>query len=128
MSKKLIYFGCGNRSKGHYLVEREDSQSLRSMDAARLLGTGRNEAIFNMIDGTFAPSNTTKQGLYQVNVIPPLMIVSWWDYTGDERGASNSNLIGTGFGTAEEMIDAAITLFPKTMARQPRPTPNPQLP
>lgn len=122
--QKLIYFGCGNRSKGHYLVEREDSCSMRAMDAARLFGTGRNETIFGMIDGTFAPSDTTMQGKYQVNIVPPLMIVSWWDYTGDERSGSNSNLIGTGFASAEEIIDAAVKKFPVTMRRQPRPTPN----
>jgi len=123
--QKLLFFGCGNRQKGHYLVEREDSSSLRESDAARYFGTESHGRIYNCLDGMFAPGDTNKQGLYQVNTIPPFMIVSWWDYTGDSRGNSNSNLIGTGFSSAEEMIDAAVTKFPRTMARQPRPIPKP---
>lgn len=125
MEQKLLFFGCGNRQKGHYLAATDDGLSVRNEDAVRFFGSEKEGFVFKYIDGTFTPCDTREQGLYQVNSVPPLTIVSWWDYTGDSRRNSNSNLIGTGFTSAEEMIDAAVKKFPRTMSRQPRPIPNP---
>lgn len=79
--------------------------------------------MLNGIDGLFPPGSTFDQGKYQVSIVPPVMIVAWWDYTVDKRPGSNANLIGYGFNDAEEMIDEAYKLFPRIMNRQPRPVP-----
>lgn len=120
MDKSLVFFGCNCQQKGHYFYE-NDGYRLREIDVQHLFDL--RHPVFATIDGVFAPFNTRKAGIYQINSVPPLLIVSWWDYTGDERPGSNSSLIGRGFKDAEEMIDDAIKQFPKIMGRQSRPLP-----
>lgn len=116
MPKKLIYFGCIG-SKGHFFFGAKGRQG----DAAFSEFPGLSRTVFRFIDGAFTPGFTRDQGLYQINIVPPVMIVAWWDYTVDDRPGSNSNLIGMGYESAEEMIDAAYELYPSVMSRQPRP-------
>ena len=113
--KRLLYFGC-MRDKGHNLFD-ESGCSIRS----RLVGIPNvNEQIFEIIDASFTSRDLT-QGKYNDCVIPPLRIVAWWDYSIDSRPGSNSNLIGYGYESAEEMIDDSYKIFPSVMNRQKRP-------
>lgn len=116
MNKKLIFFGRNCSTNGHFLYE-NDGYSLRDGDAERIMDMPGCR-LFGFLDGLFCPYDTTEQGRYKVNSVPPLLIVSWWDYTGDSRPGSNSNLIGRGFESGEEMIKAAFNQFPKIMGRQ----------
>lgn len=112
--KKLFYFGCIGQ-KGHYLFggsEREAAKALHLSDA-----------FIRSIDGKFTPTETTEQGLYRLSVIGICQIVSWHDYSVDQRPGSNSILLGIGFNDAEEMLSEAEKLFPEVMKRQKRPTP-----
>ncbi len=115
--KKLLYFGC-IRVVGHSLFD-GDGNSINGR--GHLLGfTDVNTDILERLDGTFAPKST-EMGKYNDCIVPPLRIVAWWDYSLDKRGNSNSNLIGYGYSSAEEMIDDAYKRYPSVMNRQPRP-------
>lgn len=121
--KKLLYFGCGNNQKGHYLMDGDDSH----VNEDRISDSyGINRNLLRSIDGRFAPAGPEAQGLYQLSLIATtraglIKIIGWWDRSVDDRGQSNSALIGIGYADAEEMIDDAYLQFPKTMGRQPRP-------
>lgn len=114
--KTLMYFGC-IRTLGHYLWQHEGSYR----DSRLIRINGVNTKILNFIDGTFTPGSTSQQGLYNESIVPPFRIVSWHDYTVDKRPGSNSNLIGIGYESAEQMIDDAYQKFPSVMNRQERP-------
>lgn len=117
MKKKLAFFGVTSASAGHYFAGDGGAYAA----GYRNIFTGLNPEVLNRIDGTFPPGGTSEQGKYQAIVIPPVVIVAWWDYSVDGRPGSNANLIGSGFSNAEEMIDAAYERFPSIMNRQPRP-------
>lgn len=112
--KKLWFFGCIGQP-GHYWF---GDCNYRGPAIE-----GVNKQLFAVIDSTFPPGITT-QGIYNDVVVDKVRIVSWWDYTGDKRPGSNSNLVGVGYESAEQMIDDAINKFPQAMSRQPRPVPN----
>ncbi len=116
MTKKLIYYGFIRGSGRSFHGAKGPDANAGAMEFP-----GINKHVMEIIDGTFAPGTTKKQGLYLVSHVPPVMIVSWWDYSVDKRPRSNSNLIGMGFSNAEEMIDEAMQIFPEIMNRQPRP-------
>lgn len=122
MKKKLLYFGCIGHA-GHSLFEYDSPGGYIRATSANLREyfPQSNLECLKAIDGTFGP-HTREQGKYNDCTIPPLRIVSWWDYTIDSRPGSNSNLIGIGYESAEEMIDDAYKIFPSVMNRQPRPT------
>jgi hypothetical protein len=116
--KKLFYFGCGS-GPGHYFFGGKGSYS-RSI-AEELPGI--NCKVLDNIDGAYPPGGPEKEGIYLESIVPPVRIVSWWDRSVDSRPGSNSNLIGYGYGSAEEMLDDAVRLYPWVMKRHPRPTP-----
>lgn len=124
--KKLLYFGCGNNQKGHYIFEGDDQHARERVIAAQY---GINESILTgSIDSRFAPAGDQVQSIYLMHLIATtkvgfVKIVAWWDRSVDSRPGSNSALIGIGYVDAEQMIDDAYLLFPKTMGRQPRPKP-----
>lgn len=122
MAQKLYYFGCiSSGRKGHYLYA-SNSMITNSRDIEREFNDV-NCSILNCLDGTFCQRKTQTEGLYTDTIVWPFRIVAWWDTTGDSRGNSNSALIGYGFETAEQIIDAAIIKFPNIMGRQQRPKP-----
>lgn len=106
-NKILLFFGCENVT-GHYW----SGGSFRDIP-------GLTREIEYKIDTTFAPRNTREQGHYQVCTLPPVLIVSWWDYTIDSRPGSNSNLIAYGYDNVEEIFKDAKIKFPSVMNRQP---------
>jgi len=106
MSKTLLYFGCIGRP-GHYLFSSEGY----STDNHTRLIPGISEKLLGNMDSVFPPADT-RAGIYNDCVVPPVRIVSWWDYSVDKRPGSNSNLIGYGYSLAEEMIDDAYKKFP----------------
>ncbi len=112
MDKKLLYFGCIG-GKEHYLWPQFETIKI----------PGINSHLLQSLDGTFTPGNTNTQGLYQVSIVPPVMIVSWHDYSVDSRPGSHSTFIGYGYLSAQEIIEAAKKLFPDVMSRQPEPKP-----
>jgi len=121
--KRLLYFGCGNREKGHYLFSGDDCHE---SDDRVANAYGINKNLLRSIDGRFAPAGPEVTGIYQLHLIATtkvglIKILGWWDRSVDDRGQSNSNLIGIGYSDADEMIDDAYLLFPKTMSRQARP-------
>jgi hypothetical protein len=116
MEKQLFYFGCRTGFKGHYL---HDSDG-REMYPQSVKIEGFNSSILKVLDGTFTPKDW-KESVYKESNVPPAKIVAWWDYSEDTRPGSNMVLIGFGYTTAEEMIDAAYIKFPKTMGRMKRP-------
>ncbi len=115
MSQKLFYFGCIG-APGHYLHGAIYSSDPRV--AAKEM-PGINPRLLASLDDVFTPISTKQQGVYQVSIVPPVIIVAWHDYTGDSRPGSNSALVGYGYRSAEEIIEAAKLQFPKVMARQP---------
>lgn len=112
MDKKLLYFGCIGQV-GHYLFWGNSSVYERRPD----LIPGLNHRVLGSMDATFCPVDLT-EGKYQVSVVPPVIIVSWWDNSVDKRPGSNSNLIGYGYVNAEEIIQAAWQIYPQVMGRQ----------
>jgi hypothetical protein len=115
MNKRLLYFGCMG-TPGHSLYE--DQHTTVHPKYANI--PGLNQRVLECIDSTFTPKDM-KQGVYNVAVIHPVVILAWWDYTGDSRPGSNSALIGYGYATADEMLDDACKKFPVVMQRQERP-------
>lgn len=107
MDKVLLYFGC-DKVPGHYLIGGSESSIF-----------GINREVIRGIDKLFALGNTREQGHYQVSTVPPVIIVSWWDYTIDSRPGSNSNLIGYGYDNVEDIFKDAKIKFPSVMNRQP---------
>lgn len=127
MKKVLLYFGC-MRDKGHYLFESERSGSLmQDRLPSNIIIPNFNKRVLFGIDSTYCPMdgvNYAPEGYYNECVIPPLRILAWWDYSVDQRPGSNSNLIGYGYESAEEILLAADIIFPSVMKRQKiRPTP-----
>lgn len=114
--KKLLYYGC-IREKGHNLF---DTDGYSTAPRESLFPVKFNLQILKVIDGSFCPCNPMSQR-YNECIVPPLRIVAWWDYSIDQRPGSNSNLIGYGYESAEEMIDDAFNIFPSVMKRQTRP-------
>lgn len=115
--RALFYFGC-IRQTGHYLWATDTGREGATWIAEQL-HCGLN--LIGCLDGTFCPPYGVEG--YQESIVPPVRIVAWWDRTVDKRPNSNSVLIGYGFDTADEMLDAAMTQFPSVMNRQPRPLP-----
>jgi hypothetical protein len=115
--KKLLYFGCMSRT-GHFLYDQDNGHSVSGRE--HLLMPETNYGILKCIDANFTPKKL-KSGIYKESIIPPIRIVGWWDYSVDDRSGSNSNLIGVGYHSAEQMIDDAYKIFPTVMNRQPRP-------
>jgi len=99
---------------GHYWFGTKNAHSI--------IGSvpGLNKNLDGAIDSTFAPGSTTEQGLYQVSIVPPVMIISWWDRSVDRRHGSNSNFVGYGYLSAEDMLKDAETKFPWVLNRQPK--------
>jgi len=120
MKKILLYFGCYD-SVGHFLYEPNGWR----ISARKLLSEmpNFNVGLLEGMDGVFPPPQHIDG--YSETDVNPFKIVAWWDRSLDKRPGSNSNLIGFGYNSAEEMIDDAYKLFPKVMARQNRPTPSP---
>lgn len=123
--KKLYFFGCGNNQKGHYLFESDDRSTGHTDPISDRYGINR-RILGGMIDSSFAPANNEEQFKYQLSYVGTtkvdfIKIVSWWDRTGDSRPGSNSSLIGIGYASAEDMVDDAYAIFPKTMGRMTRP-------
>lgn len=117
--KRLWYFGPIGQP-GHYLWTNENRNATEHSIAVEL---SCNPGLLRHIDSTFPPGHTQHEGLYNDCMVPPFRIVAWWDRSVDKRPGSNSALIGVGYESAEEMIDAALKQFPSVMKRQPRPTP-----
>jgi hypothetical protein len=123
VTKKLLYFGC-IRESGHFLWQTERYHHHARQTAALI--PGLNPRVLEVLDGVFTPwieNGREIEGLYQESIVPPVRIVAWWDRSIDTRGACNSALVGFGFASAEEMLDAAAIQFPSVMARQKRPVP-----
>jgi hypothetical protein len=120
MKKQLLYFGCIGEA-GHYLWYSDRSKAYGSN--ARIDGV--NEKLLQNLDSVFPPPEIVGTGIYNDCIVPPVRIVSWWDRSVDKRPGSNSNLIGVGYASAEEMIDDAYKIFPSVMNRQERPKPSP---
>lgn len=119
MQKELIFFGVIGTSAGHYFQGIGGPYS----GGYRNVLPGVNLKVLEHIDGAYPPGSTNEGGKYQVSIVPPLLIVAWWDYSVDKRPGSNANLIGYGYDDPEQMIDDAYQQFPNVMKRQPRPTP-----
>lgn len=121
--KRLYYFGCKAKDtsdvKGHFLYN-ENMQKMYPEVLAREVKYA-NEDMLKYIDGIFCIGGSQPQGQYTDTPVFPFRIVAWWDRTGDSRYGSSSTLIGVGYESAEEMIDAAIKIYPIIMNRQPRP-------
>ena len=123
MEKKLYYFGCLSKTqKGHYLYRSEGSSHGSEREAVAVI-PNLSESLLKALDTTFAPNvnGYQKEGLYNDCVVPPVRIVAWWDRSADDRGNSNSALMGYGYDNAEQMIDDACIKFPSVMGRQKRP-------
>lgn len=118
MSKLLLYFGCIDRV-GHYLFGKGGASA--SERNAMSLFPSLNPNLLKHIDAIFPPTQTQIVGKYNECIVPPCIIVAWWDRSVDKRPGSNSNLIGFGYANAEEIIDEAYIQFPAVMNRQPRP-------
>ncbi len=132
--KRLLYFGC-MRGKGHFLFDNSILYSHSIESVARSL-PGVNPSVLKYMDDTYVPYYKP-EGLYNLCIVPPLIIIAWNDYSMDSRPGSNSNLIAYGYemkgNYAEEIIDDAYKIYPLVMNRQKaRPTrflfPNPTQP
>ena len=112
--KRLFFFGCSNDRKGHYWF----AENERSISDYQVVGPlGVKKELIERLDNTFTPASG-KQGIYKVSSVPPVMIISWADYTVDQRGNSNSNIVGIGYFGSHEMLEDAQKQFPNFMARQ----------
>ena len=114
--KKLFYFGCKD-SAGHYLWEGPNEIYPQTI-SHRIGANNANTRFFERMDAVYAPGRTEKEGVYQEVDIDGFKILAWWDRTVDKRPGSNSALIGWGFNTSEEMIEAAKIIYPWVMSRQ----------
>lgn len=119
--KQLFYFGAIDQP-GHTLKgpNKERSAGRTSEFIGLLPGVQPMLMEERNLDGLFLPVNTSPQ-IYRESVIPPMRIIAWHDYSCDHRPGSHSTFIGYGYASGEEMLDAAVTLFPGVMGRQPRP-------
>jgi hypothetical protein len=112
--KHLFFFGCSNNEKGHYWFA--PGEGLASDEMVRRSLNIRMELV-RSIDNRFLPVDS-KQGVYKVSSVPPVIIISWADYTVDSRPGSNSTLVGRGYFGSYEMLEDAQRLFPNFMSRQ----------
>ena len=115
--KQLFYFGCWSKKRNGHFLYNSHGDRVR-VDDVKI--PGLNKSILNVLDGTLCPFDIT-EGKYNCVYIYPIIILSWWDYSGDNRGGSNSSLISYGYDS-HEIIDVAYKLFPEQMNRQERPT------
>jgi|GEM_PF-3174955 hypothetical protein len=116
MDKTLLYFGCIERA-GHYLFK-NSHQKLRYNEQVELSKKySINENFMGHIDGLFTPPKY-KSGYNVVKINSDIIVISWWDNTVDNRQGSNSNLIGIGYESIEEILNEANSLFDSVMKRQ----------
>ncbi len=123
--KSLFFYGCMQKhAQGHYLWETETSNidSLNNESTIRLLMPGINTNVIERIDMLFTPPQIlVPEGVYNECIVPPMLIIAWWDFSVDKMGDSNSAFIGYRYNSAEEILFDAAKLFPSVLARQRKP-------
>lgn len=82
----VFYFGCRNKANlGHFMYRPDGWQlSREKMPGPWKLGE---------LDGGLAPKKTTEQGAALMHKKPGWIYISFWDYTADSRGKSNSGFL-----------------------------------
>lgn len=67
------------------------------------------------------PNNKNLQGQAALHHLAGWTCLQWRDFTGDQRGGSNSSIMTEGVHTTEEMLRLGAEYFPAQMARQTAP-------
>ena len=106
-----FYFGCrGARTPGHYL----HAPGMRSVYGSRW------EKL--RMDGQLAPQLEREPYVAALSRLGGwgVSALSFWDYTGDSRGGSNSTFFAPGLTiSAEDIVVGSRHLFPQVWARLP---------
>jgi len=68
-------------------------------------------------DGNLCPKNTTKEGVANLHHKDGWTALSFWDYSGDTRGASNSNFFFEGTFTFDEAKELMGKFYPSIVDR-----------
>lgn len=109
-----VYFFGNLNDDGHFLY-RDGSNFRTRATAVERYGAGKH------IDGTLAPTQghgaEAPQGVYAIHRLDNgYTAMAWWDRThGDTRGGCNSVVLMWGDRTADEMIAALHTHWPKVV-------------
>jgi hypothetical protein len=121
------YFGCARgidqqRDVGHgWYMPAAGPRCLTepSQEARAVL-----DHLFPRIDGSYAPRNPGRgrgteapQGECHVEHADGWTLISFWDRTGDERAASNSNFVVEGEHTLEQALELARQAMPALFER-----------
>lgn len=111
----MMYYGVRAKGDpGHYLFD----NTFRSGPQKERLNRLSDYLIYTLkLDGGFCPSYTKDPGIAKITVTNEFTILSFWDYSGDSRGGSNSNFIEFGRFTYDEMITMAQKVFPSIFQR-----------
>lgn len=114
MNDDIFYFGCRKAGiAGH---------DLHNPHLSKVYGRKDLNALSSMLDGLLLQAHSVPdvpgQGVWFY--LAGYMILSWWDRSGDTRGASNSAIILRDDGTVtwQEFVDRAKSAFPEVFARQ----------
>lgn len=114
---EVLFFGCQSAtSKGHYFFRPHfrkydfDPKHFRDEQGRHL-------------DGGFLEAQGVRdvQGSAAYRQLNGYSIVSWWDRSGDSRGASNSAFIVQGDHTPQEVMRLGAESFPTILPRQKAP-------
>lgn len=110
---KTYFFGCKrinpDREVGHYMYGK-DGRSLYGKDEW-VSPWGRHP------DGTLCPQETRKAGIAMLHHKDGWTALSFWDYSGDNRGNSNSNFFFEGEHSFEDAVRLMKENYPKIGAR-----------
>lgn len=109
---KTYFFGCArtgtDRQVGHYLYGK---------NATPLYGRDDTTPWGRTPDGTLAPNSTAAAGVASLHHKDGWTALSFWDYSGDSRGKSNSNFFFEGEYGFDEAVSLMREQYPKIVAR-----------
>lgn len=107
----ILFFGVGPKDRaGHYW---HGPRGVRPFDHTHPVP----ERMRMAIDGTFAPGDSRASGRAVLHHVHGLTVVSFWDYSADDRGGCNGNFVVPGALSFEEVMSRAHEHFAGLLER-----------
>jgi hypothetical protein len=106
---RVVYFGCLKNAYVNGRFAMELGHGMYGVTLMSLHPDQRKDIPWDYyrVDGQLPPSNDRTQGKCVLTYRGGWTAISFWDYTGDSRGGSNSNFLIEGIFTFEDAVAIA---------------------